>query len=287
MPRLLWVRCGGQLKAGTRRSGVDTPIVSASRHTTAESQSMHGSGGGHHPRSEARDMPEAVGAMFKAHEGLCGQQIHDGKRSIGTPGAPNRPVSSRSVDREEQPNSDRLPARRGDNLALVPRCAEQSWRTARPLPNQHKPMKRSDLLGDCSVVLSQNRWQALDQGLRAADLLLHNGGFSSIVLDLGNIPPEIAWRIPLATWFRFRAACERTRTSLVLLTQHPCARSSAELVLRLKTGTIAARGNVMTGVHYLATPERSRAESNHRVVFIRRQPHAEQPGQWTSEAAWA
>ena len=136
-------------------------------------------------------------------------------------------------------------------------------------------------------MLPRNRWQALDQGLRAADLLLHSGGFSSIVLDLGSVPPEIAWRIPLATWFRFRAACERSHTSLVLLTQHPCARSSAELVLRLKAGKIEARSNVMVGVHYSAVLERSRAENISRVVSIRKQPHSEQPGHWTSETAWA
>ena len=136
-------------------------------------------------------------------------------------------------------------------------------------------------------MLPRTRWQALDQGLRAADLLLHSGGFSSIVLDLGSVPPEIAWRVPLATWFRFRAACERSRTSLVLLTQHPCARSSAELVLRLKAGKIEAHGNVMAGVHYSAVPERSRFENTPRVVPIRKQPHSEQPGHWTSETAWA
>ena len=90
--------------------------------------------------------------------------------------------------------------------------------------------------------------------------LLQGGGFGAIVLDLGSLPPEMAWRIPLATWFRFRAACERTRASLLLLTQHPCARSSAELVVRMEAGDMEAESRVMTGIRYRAVVERSRTQ---------------------------
>ena len=68
--------------------------------------------------------------------------------------------------------------------------------------------------------------------MRATDLLLQGGGFSALVLDFGGIAPEHAARVPLATWFRYRAAAERTQASILLLTQHPCAKSSAGLVLR-------------------------------------------------------
>ena len=124
--------------------------------------------------------------------------------------------------------------------------------------------------------------------LRATDLLLQNGGFSAIVLDLGSTRPEFAWRIPLATWFRFRAACERTRVSLLLLTQHPCARSSAELVVRLQPGSFEAQSRVVTGVRYQGVAERSRSqESISRVVSIRKPPQTARRGEWRSEAGWA
>jgi len=55
--------------------------------------------------------------------------------------------------------------------------------------------------------------------LRATDLLLQAGGFAAIVLDLGDTAQEQGSRIPLATWFRFRQAAERTRCSLVVLEQ--------------------------------------------------------------------
>jgi recombination protein RecA len=74
-------------------------------------------------------------------------------------------------------------------------------------------------------------WNQLDQALRATDLLLQAGGFAAIVLDLGSTAREQASRIPLATWFRFRQAADRTRASLVVLGQAAYAQSSAAVVL--------------------------------------------------------
>jgi hypothetical protein len=74
-------------------------------------------------------------------------------------------------------------------------------------------------------------WTRLDQALRATDLLLQAGGFAAIVLDLGDMEPAHAMRIPLATWFRFRQAADRTRCSLVVLGKMAYAQSSAAVML--------------------------------------------------------
>jgi hypothetical protein len=79
---------------------------------------------------------------------------------------------------------------------------------------------------------SKKTWTRLDQALRATDLLLQAGGFAAIVLDLGDIAPEFASRIPLATWFRFRQAAERTRCCLIVLARSACAQSSAAVALQ-------------------------------------------------------
>src|SRR5215472_19348984 len=50
----------------------------------------------------------------------------------------------------------------------------------------------------------------LEQVLRVTDLLLQGGGFGMVVLDLGDIPPQSARRVPLTSWFRFRRAVEPT-----------------------------------------------------------------------------
>src|SRR5207248_882660 len=73
----------------------------------------------------------------------------------------------------------------------------------------------------------------LEQLLRATDLLLESGGFGLIVLDLADLPPQSARRIPLTTWFRFRRAVEHKRTMLLAIEQQPIAGSCSSLLLHL------------------------------------------------------
>ncbi|PYU95247.1 MAG: hypothetical protein DMG25_04765 [Acidobacteria bacterium] len=74
----------------------------------------------------------------------------------------------------------------------------------------------------------------VEQSLRATELLLQGGGFGLVAVDLGDVPPQWARRVPLAFWFRFRRAVENTPTVLVVLDQAPCAKTCASLVLRLE-----------------------------------------------------
>ena len=80
--------------------------------------------------------------------------------------------------------------------------------------------------------LTDKPWSRLEQALRSTDLLLQTGGFAAIVLDLSDVLPQHTMRIPLATWYRFQLAAEQARSSLVFLTQVPCAGSCANLALR-------------------------------------------------------
>jgi hypothetical protein len=79
---------------------------------------------------------------------------------------------------------------------------------------------------------NQRPWTRLDQALKATDLLLQAGGFSSVVLDMTDVRPPDALRVPLASWYRFRLAAAQARTALILLAQTACAKSSASLALR-------------------------------------------------------
>ena len=260
LERLLWVRCGGAA-ASAPESPPPAPVV------TPEVISRpigNGGCGSPHPRSEGRALPQAIGALL---EPVTRRQ----KRSIGTPGAPNRPVVR---EREEQVATDRLPARRGENLH-VPQLS-----AAQPSPAIMQIRRAASTPGMTA--------QAMDQALRAADLLLQGGGFGAIVLDLGSTPAELAWKIPLATWFRFRAACERTRVSVLVLTQHPCARSAAELVVRMDAAELAVDGRVMAGVNFHAEIERSRyVEREAKVVSIRKPPQSERGTNLAGVARWA
>jgi hypothetical protein len=114
-------------------------------------------------------------------------------------------------------------------------------------------------------------WSRLDQALRATDLLLQAGGFSAIVLDMGSVTPEFALRIPLATWFRYRAAAERTHSSVLLLTQHACSKSSAGLVLHCQPGEVYPESTtIFTGAEHRIEITRERFAKV--VDFDRRKP---------------
>ena len=132
-------------------------------------------------------------------------------------------------------------------------------------------------------------WSRIEQALRVTDLLLQGGGFSAIVLDFGGVAPEHAARVPLATWFRYRAAAERTQASILLLTQHPCAKSSAGLVLRMQPCKPPGEaGTVFTGLEQEVVVARERfAPAPSNVISLRKPPRSDGSAQWQSRAAWA
>jgi len=44
--------------------------------------------------------------------------------------------------------------------------------------------------------------KSVEQAFKAADILIQNGGFGVIALDLGNVDEKLIRKIPLTTWFR-------------------------------------------------------------------------------------
>jgi hypothetical protein len=86
----------------------------------------------------------------------------------------------------------------------------------------------------------------LEQVLRVTDLLLQSGGFSMVVLDMGDMPATSVRRVPLTSWFRFRRAVEHTQTVLLLLEQKPCARSCASLVVQLSCQAVRAQNTALS-----------------------------------------
>ena len=140
-----------------------------------------------------------------------------------------------------------------------------------------------------SPLLSRKPWSGIEQALRATDLLLQGGGFSTIVLDMGSLAPEDVLRVPLATWYRYRAAAEKTQSSILLLSQHPCAKSSAELVLRLQpANAICDERTVFTGIESRVEVVRQRfTETQSNVIPLRKPPQGTNVANWQSRTAWA
>jgi len=98
----------------------------------------------------------------------------------------------------------------------------------------------------CGVVLSQLVWircgKNVEHALKAADLLIHAGGFGVVVLDLCQITPRVANSIPLSYWWRFRRAVEKTPAILALLEKQPLAKSSASLTLEMQCKKVVWAG---------------------------------------------
>jgi hypothetical protein len=87
------------------------------------------------------------------------------------------------------------------------------------------------------VSLQQLLWvrcRNVDQALRAADLLLHGGGFSLVAVDLSGAPACLVRQIPLSFWFRLRRTVENTPTILLVLSRESNAKTCASLVLRME-----------------------------------------------------
>ena len=80
----------------------------------------------------------------------------------------------------------------------------------------------------------------VEQALRVTDLLLQSGGFGLVIIDLGDTPLKMAHRIPLTSWFRFQRVVEHTATVLFVISQVPCARTCASLLLKVSGTKLSA-----------------------------------------------
>jgi recombination protein RecA len=170
---------------------------------------------------------------------------------------------------------------------FAPRCAEP----------QHRPRPHKVSAEPSSTAVTQTarlpkrakQYDAIEQGVRSADLLLQTGGFSAIVLDMGSVAPEYVARVELSTWHRYRLAAERIQSSILLLSQYPCAKSSSELQLRLSPAEESnEETTVFAGMKPRVEVVRHRftqAESN--VVPLRKAPQNVHMACWRNCTTWA
>jgi recombination protein RecA len=170
---------------------------------------------------------------------------------------------------------------------LAPRCAEPQRRLVAERAQIPVAPAWPRQAGRGPVVAGKP-WSRIEQALRVADLLLQAGGFGAIVLDMADLAPEQALRIPLATWFRYRAAAERTQASVLLLTQHACAKSSAALVLRLASGSpLPQERTVFAAMEHRVEVSRQRfPQTPSNVVALRRPPQRVSEARWIGSTPW-
>jgi len=128
------------------------------------------------------------------------------------------------------------------------------------------------------VVLRRLLWVRcggnIEHALKAADLLLHGGGFGVVCLDLGEAPAPELNRIPISYWFRFRTAVQHTPTVFLLMSRQPPAVSCAAC-------RIEFRGR---GILWSGEPQ-FRLLRGLRLEALVRKPGPERPLRWEAEAA--
>ena len=139
----------------------------------------------------------------------------------------------------------------------------------------------------CSA--SHPKLNPIDKALHAADCVIHAGGFGLIVLDLADIRPQLAQKIPLASWYRFRRAIESTSVAFVVIEQQPFARSCASLVVTLETRNSEweptrrqpQSPKLLTSVQFAADVTRS------RIDFSQRKPPGHAGLEYRVATCWA
>jgi recombination protein RecA len=166
------------------------------------------------------------------------------------------------------------------------RCAEPISKP-RPTPQSFEP----NFIPSPAPVRTPKRtrvYDAVEQALRITDLLIQAGGFSAIILDFGDLPSEVVTRIELSTWHRYRVASEQTQSSIVLLSQYACAKSSSELQLRLfPLEDLREERTVFTGLGARVEVPRQRfTQSPSNVVPMRKPPQRVHEARWTHRASW-
>jgi hypothetical protein len=149
---------------------------------------------------------------------------------------------------------------------------------------------------------------SLEKALKVTDLLLQSGGFGLVAVDLGDIASEVARRVPLTSWFRFRCAVENTPTALVILEQEPYAKTCASLVLQVKaaqarwssllssefysTGSQQCAAaptfsNLLRGLDVQVEVAHSRGRLCHTTVVDRRKPPSAVHSGFETQMPWA
>lgn len=249
LARLLWVRCAATAEDTQPSAHFKFALPEQYLIPAPTMHGLHGGGCGGHPRSEVKGLADAVSGLLRPE-------------------------------------------------AIVPRCAEPQPRVRseretftaqqRRTPQANVRMRPRKPWTRLRTRPWTRPWTRMEQALRVTDLLLQAGGFSTIVLDMADIAAEHVSRVPMATWFRYRAAAERTQASVLLLTQHPCSKSSGELLLRFQPGEARRdEATVFSGIEHRVEIERQRFAAQASVVPLRKPPQSVNAARWSSQTTWA
>jgi len=261
---LLWVRITGASAKQIYSTFLPsvTPLVALANPGVM----VGGHCGSHHPRTETKGIGGALSTLLsqKADARL--------EKMEGTPGYPNRKLSLAAAPKE-QIEYENFNARHADASDPIRQADRRS-------ANEARERAQAPTVVSAMTKKPEKPYTRLDRAIRAADQILQSGGFRVVILDLASVPSEQAFRIPSATWFRFRRAAQESDAVFLLLTQIACARSSALCVLNCSASIANVSGDLLSGFIHTAEVARQRVSN----------PYAKKaPGRamnWEATPAW-
>ncbi len=116
-----------------------------------------------------------------------------------------------------------------------------------------------------------------EHALKAVDMLIQAGGFGVVALDMGDVAPLIARRVPIASWFRLRRAIENTPAVLVVIEREQTLKSCASLIVEMRRREVVWSGvpgcsQLLRAIHFgtevaEASASRKPAGSERRAAF--------------------
>src|SRR5579863_1567616 len=96
----------------------------------------------------------------------------------------------------------------------------------------------------------------VEHAMRAADLVIHSGGFGVVALDLAEAAESGLNRIPSTTWFRWRRAIEPTRTILAVIAHRPLAKSCSAVLMEMSRRHADFHGNLLRAAEFEIAPRK-------------------------------
>jgi hypothetical protein len=99
-------------------------------------------------------------------------------------------------------------------------------------------------------------------------------------MDLAGLPLEVARRVPMTTWFRFKRAVEPTGAVMLVVENEPVAHGCASLGVRMERVEFHTNANLLRGLDMRAELVRD-VEMKKRV---RRETTVKARAEWARDA---
>ena len=262
---LLWVRFGLS-SPGLQPGKSATPVMQVAVTSREKKQLNQQNCGGPHPRGETNGLAPALEQM------LFYKEERRRRKMEGTPGYPNQQLRSLGEVSPDQIEWEHFNSRKVDDrnpLRQLDRAAAEAAR-----------QRAANAVPDANGREQQKPWSLLDRALRATDQVLQAGGFRIVVLDLASLTPEQTQRIQPASWWRFQKAAKQSDAIFIVLSQAPCARSSATCVLECMPGNPPKISGVLSSTQHIAQIARQRTGP----AFGKKAPG--RVSSWSAAPAW-